>query len=116
MTLNISSFVAAIMMVGITGENTIFVIHEARLALRRGVAPREAWSSAARRRSRPVAMTVLATGLALAPLALAIGAGSQLIQPLAIGVIGGFAVSAALVLLAVPGLYALLDPRGRLAR
>lgn len=116
MTLNISSFVAAIMMVGITGENSIFVIHEARLELRGGVGVREAWLNASLRRARPVAMTVLATGLALLPLAFAIGQGSQLIQPLAIGVIGGFAVSGILVLLLVPGLYALLDPRGRLGR
>jgi CzcA family heavy metal efflux pump len=116
MTLNISSFVAAIMMVGITGENAIFVIHEARLELRRGIGVREAWVNASRRRARPVAMTVLATGLALMPLAFAIGQGSQLIQPLAIGVIGGFAVSGILVLVLVPALYALLDPRGRLGR
>lgn len=114
MTLNISSFVAAIMMVGITGENAIFVIHEAQLELRRGVNVRDAWLSASRRRARPVAMTVLATGLALMPLGFAIGQGSQLIQPLAIGVIGGFTISSILVLFLLPGLYALLDPHGRL--
>ena len=59
-------------------------------------------------------MTVLATGLALMPLAFAIGQGAQLIQPLAIGVIGGFAVSGILVLVLVPALYAVFDPRGRL--
>ena len=116
MTLNISSFVAAIMMVGIAGENAIFVIHEARQELRQGMDVRTAWESAARRRLRPVSMTILATGLALAPLALALGEGSQLIQPLAIGVIGGFIVAGPLVLLALPGLYRLLDPRGRLGR
>ena len=116
MTLNISSFVAAIMMVGITGENAIFVIHEARLGLARGASVPEAWLEASRRRARPVAMTVLATGLALAPLALGVGSGAQLVQPIAIGVIGGFCVSGLLVLLVVPGLYRLLDPHGRLAR
>ena len=113
-TLNVSSYVGAIMMVGIVGENAVFVIHEARLALRRGLAPAEAWAAAARRRLRPVAMTVLATGCALAPLALAVGQGSQLMQPLAIAVIGGFALSGPLVLLVLPGLYHLLDPKGRL--
>ncbi len=113
-TLNVSSYVGAIMMVGIVGENAVFVIHEARLALRRGLAPAEAWAAAARRRLRPVAMTVLATGCALAPLALAVGQGSQLMQPLAIAVIGGFALSGPLVLLVLPGLYHLLDPEGRL--
>jgi multidrug efflux pump subunit AcrB len=115
MTLNISSYVGAIMMVGIVGENAIFVIHEARLALRAGRTVPEAWSQAAHRRLRPVAMTILATAFALAPLALALGEGSQLIQPLAIAVIGGFVLSGPIVLLLLPGLYRLFDPNGRLA-
>ncbi|HXB54653.1 MAG TPA: efflux RND transporter permease subunit [Vicinamibacteria bacterium] len=114
MTLNISSFVGAIMMVGIVGENAIFVIHEARQGLRRGDTVPEAWAAAARHRARPVAMTVLATGFALAPLAVALGQGSQLQQPLAIGVIGGFLLSGPIVLLVLPALYCWLDPRGRL--
>lgn len=59
-------------------------------------------------------MTVLATACALAPLALAHGQGSQLLQPLAIGVIGGFVLSGPLVLWVLPSLYARLDPAGRL--
>jgi CzcA family heavy metal efflux pump len=114
MTLNISSFVGAIMMVGIVGENAIFVIHEAQLQLRAGRNPREAWAGAARRRLRPVAMTILATAFALAPLALALGQGAQLLQPLAVAVIGGFVLSGPLVLVVLPALYAWLDPRGRL--
>jgi multidrug efflux pump subunit AcrB len=114
MTLNISSYVGAIMMAGIVGENAIFVIHEAKLALREGAGVREAWRSAAHRRLRPVGMTVLATALALAPLAVALGAGAQLMQPLAIAVIGGFLLSGPAVLLLLPGLYRLLDPHGRL--
>ncbi len=113
-TLNISSYVGAIMMVGIVGENAIFVVHEARLAMRRGLAPTDAWSEAAHRRLRPVAMTVLATAFALAPLALALGSGAQLMQPLAIAVIGGFVLSGPIVLLVLPGLYRWLDPHGDL--
>ena len=113
-TLNISSYVGAIMMVGIVGENAIFVIHEGRLELGRGTAPREAWAHASRRRLRPVAMTILATAFALAPLAVALGHGSQLMQPLAIAVIGGFVLSGPVVLVALPALYCVLDPRGRL--
>jgi Cu/Ag efflux pump CusA len=115
-TLNISSFVGAIMMVGIVGENAVFVIHEGRLELARGLAVREAWATAAKRRLRPVAMTILATASALAPLALALGQGSQLLQPLAIAVIGGFVLSGPLVLWVLPALYARLDPHGRLGR
>jgi multidrug efflux pump subunit AcrB len=102
------------MMVGIVGENAIFVIHEAQLQLRAGRTPREAWSGASRRRLRPVAMTILATAFALGPLAFALGQGAQLLQPLAIAVIGGFVLSGPLVLIVLPALYAWLDPRGRL--
>ena len=115
MTLNISSFVGGIMMVGIVGENAIFVIHEARESLRHGAAVREAWALAARRRRRPVAMTILASAFALAPLALALGEGSQLQQPLAIAVIGGFLLSGFLVLWVLPALYCAIDPKGQLA-
>jgi len=115
-TLNISSYVGAIMMVGIVGENAIFVIHEAREELRREVPVRLAWARASRRRLRPVAMTILATAFALAPLAIAYGEGSQLMQPLAIAVIGGFVLSGPIVLFLLPGLYRLLDPHGKLAR
>ncbi|HKI85943.1 MAG TPA: efflux RND transporter permease subunit, partial [Thermoanaerobaculia bacterium] len=115
MTLNITSFVGAIMMVGIAGENSVFVIHEARLELLRGETPRSAWAIAAARRLRPVAMTVLATGFALLPLAVALGQGSQLLQPLAVAVIGGFIVSGPLVIFVLPPLYRWLDPHGRLA-
>ena len=115
MTLNVSSFVGAIMLVGIVGENAIFVIDEARAALRHGEPVPAAWRLAVRRRRRPVAMTILASAFALAPLAAALGEGSQLQQPLAIAVIGGFLLSAPLVLWVLPSLYAALDPRGRLA-
>ena len=116
MTLNVASFVGAIMMAGIVGENAIFMIHEARLAQRSGLPVDEAWIAASRRRLRPVAMTILATAFALAPLALAIGQGSQLVQPLAVAVIGGFVISGPIVLLLLPGLYRLLDPHGALGQ
>jgi HAE1 family hydrophobic/amphiphilic exporter-1 len=102
------------MMVGIVGENCIFVIHEAREGLRGGLPVKDAWIRASRRRLRPVAMTILATAFALAPLAVAWGEGSQLLQPLAIGVIGGFVLSGPLVLFVLPALYRVLDPRGHL--
>jgi cobalt-zinc-cadmium resistance protein CzcA len=117
MTFNISSFVGAIFMVGIVGEKSVFLIQAGRAELASGKPPREAWAAAAggHGRFRPVAETTLATGFALAPLAFAIGEGSQLLQPLAIAVIGGFVLSGVLVLFVLPSLYALLDPHGRLA-
>jgi CzcA family heavy metal efflux pump len=115
MTLNISSFVGAIMMVGIVGEKAVFLIHDAREELRRGIPVPEAWAEASRKRVRAVMMTIFATAFALAPLAVALGEGSQLQQPLAIAVIGGFTLSSPLILLVLPALYARLDPRGTLA-
>lgn len=113
-TLNISSYVGAIMMVGIVGENAMFAINEGKLALREGLSPAYAWQRAAHRRLRPVAMTIFATGFALMPMALALGQGAQLVRPLAIAVIGGFTLSGPIVLLLLPGLYRLLDPAGKL--
>ena len=115
MTLSVSSFVGAIMMVGIVGEKAVFLIQDAREELRRGLPVREAWVEASRKRLRAVMMTIFATAFALAPLALALGEGSQHQQPLAIAVIGGFVLSSPLVLLILPALYAWMDPRGRLA-
>ncbi len=114
MAFNISSFVGAIMMVGIVGEKSVFFIHDAREELRGGASPEEAWSKAAVRRFRAVAMTTLAAVFALAPLALGLGAGAQLQQPLAIAVIGGFFLSGLIVLLILPSLFAWLDPKGKL--
>ena len=104
-TLNVSSYVGAIIVVGIVSENSIFLVHEARLLRRSGHSPRHAIVEAVMRRARPVAMTVLATVLALSPLAIGLGEGAQLVQPLAVAVIGGFALSGVLVLLALPSLY-----------
>jgi CzcA family heavy metal efflux pump len=115
MTLSVSSFVGAIMMVGIVGEKAVFLIQDAREELRRGLPVREAWAEASRKRLRAVMMTIFATAFALAPLALALGEGSQLQQPLAIAVIGGFVLSSPLVLLILPALYCWMDPRGKLA-
>ncbi|HEY4229267.1 MAG TPA: efflux RND transporter permease subunit, partial [Thermoanaerobaculia bacterium] len=112
MTLSVSSFVGAIMMVGIVGEKAVFLIQDAREELRRGLPVREAWAEASRKRLRAVMMTIFATAFALAPLALALGEGSQLQQPLAIAVIGGFVLSSPLVLLILPALYSWMDPRG----
>jgi multidrug efflux pump subunit AcrB len=103
---NISSFVGAIMMVGIVSENAYFLVAAHRDALRRGRTLVEAAREAATRRARPVLMTTFAGVAALAPLALGVGAGSALLKPLAIAVVGGFVTSAFLLLLVLPSLLA----------
>jgi multidrug efflux pump subunit AcrB len=104
MTFNISSFVGAIMMVGIVAENGYFLVAAHRDYIRSGMGVHDAAHAAARRRARPVLMTTIAGIAALTPLALGLGSGSELLRPLAIAVIGGFTLSAALLLIVLPSL------------
>ncbi|HTS04882.1 MAG TPA: efflux RND transporter permease subunit, partial [Candidatus Eisenbacteria bacterium] len=76
-----------------------------------GQSPEEAMLLAARRRLRPIAMTALATMAGMLPLAFALGAGSQMLQPLAIAVIGGVLVSMVLSLIITPAVYFYLSRR-----
>ncbi len=105
-TFNISSFVGAIMVVGIVAENGFFLLAEYRRRRREDLDARAAALAAGRRRTRPVLMTTIAGVAALAPLALGLGSGSALLRPLAIAVVGGFALSALLLLLVLPSLLA----------
>ena len=104
---NISSFMGAIMMVGIVAENSIFLTHYFILFKNQGMDSHQAVINASIVRSRPIIMTALAAILALMPLALGIGAGSQMQQPLAISVIGGFTLSSLLLLFILPVLLSL---------
>jgi multidrug efflux pump subunit AcrB len=60
---------------------------------------------AGRRRMRPILMTAMAAAAGMFPLALALGAGSQMLQPLAIAVIGGIAISIVLSLIITPAVH-----------
>ena len=71
----------------------------------------EALEAAGRRRFRPVLMTSLAAVLGMAPLALALGAGAELLQPLAIAVIGGLVLSLPLSLVVTPVVFSILSRR-----
>jgi len=109
-TFNVTSFVGAIMVVGIVAENAYFLVTEHRRALAAGSEPPAAAAAAALRRARPILMTTAAGIAALAPLALGMGSGSALLRPLAIAVIGGFAISALLLLFVLPALLARCGP------
>jgi CzcA family heavy metal efflux pump len=111
-TLNISSFMGAIMVVGIVHKNGILMLDAERFFSEKGYELREAIFHAGRRRLRPILMTALATIFGMAPLALGAGSGAQLLQPLAIAVIGGVAISMVLSLLITPVLFYLLRKRG----
>jgi CzcA family heavy metal efflux pump len=101
--LNVGSYTGLIMIVGIIGENAIFTFLQFKKSLQQGSVD-EAITYAIFTRLRPKLMTALGTIIALFPLALGIGAGSQLHQPLAIAVIGGFIVALPLLLIVLPSM------------
>lgn len=105
--LNVGSYTGLIMIVGIIGENAIFTFLQFRESLH-DKSVDEAIVYAISTRLRPKLMTALGAIIALMPLALGIGAGAQLHQPLAISVIGGFVVALPLLLIVLPSLLRLL--------
>ncbi len=111
-TLNISSFMGAIMVIGIVHKNGILMLDSEQYFSEQGYELRDAIFHAGRRRLRPILMTALATIFGMAPLAVGVGSGAQLLQPLAIAVIGGVTVSMILSLLITPVLFYQLRQRG----
>ena len=107
-TLNISSFMGIIMVIGIVHKNGILMLDSEQHFTAQGLALRDAVFQAGRRRLRPILMTALATVFGMLPLALAVGSGAQLLQPLAIAVIGGVTVSMVLSLVITPVVFSLL--------
>ena len=108
MTLNVVSLMGMIMIVGIVAKNGILMLDAVEDHLAAGDTLREALLRSGRRRFRPVLMTSLAAMLGMLPLALAFGAGSELLQPLAVGVIGGLMIALLLSLVVTPMVYAML--------
>jgi CzcA family heavy metal efflux pump len=108
-TFNISSFVGMIMMVGIVHENGVFIVHMIQEIGRKKGYTIDSVIEATKVRARPILMTTFAAVFALMPLALGIGAGAQMQQPLAVAVIGGFLLSSFLLLFELPMLYVFLN-------
>jgi len=108
-TLNIVSLMGMIMVVGIVAKNGILMLDAVEDHLAAGDTLREALLRSGRRRFRPVLMTSLAAILGMLPLALALGSGAELLQPLAIAVIGGLMVALLLSLVVTPTVYAMLS-------
>jgi len=107
-TLNVVSLMGMIMIVGIVAKNGILMLDAVEEHLAAGDTVREALLRSGRRRFRPVLMTSLAAMLGMLPLALALGSGSELLQPLAIAVISGLAVALLLSLIVTPTVYTLI--------
>ncbi len=103
--LNVSSFMGAIMLVGIVVKNGILLLDRAHEAEVAGETTEEAVLDAGRQRLRPILMTSLTAILGLFPLALGLGSGAEMQKPLAIAVIGGLTFSTVVTLIFAPALY-----------
>jgi len=104
-TFNLSSFMGLIMVIGIVAKNGILLLDSDQKFRAEGVGAEEAMIRAGERRLRPIMMTALATMAGMIPLALALGSGSQMLQPLAIAVIGGILASMVLSLVVTPAVH-----------
>ena len=102
---NIASFMGLIMVIGIVAKNGILLLDADQRFRREGLPAFDAMIQAGRRRLRPIVMTAMAAVAGMLPLALALGAGSQMLQPLAIAVIGGITISMVLSLIITPAVH-----------
>lgn len=109
--LNVSSYTGIIMIVGIIAENAIFTVNQFRQNMKATGDVDHAIKYAIALRIRPKLMTALGAILALMPLALGIGLGAQMQQPLAVAVIGGFVAGLPLLLIVFPTLMRVLYKR-----
>jgi multidrug efflux pump subunit AcrB len=110
-TFNVASFMGVIMVIGIVAKNGILLLDADEKFRAEGATPRDAMMQAAQRRLRPIVMTAIAAVCGMLPLAFALGSGSQMLQPLAIAVIGGLCISMLLSLVVTPVVYYLLTRR-----
>jgi CzcA family heavy metal efflux pump len=103
---NVSSFMGLLLLVGLIVKNGILLIDVANRRRNEGADVHDALVAAGRTRLRPIVMTTVAAIGGLLPLALGIGAGAAMEQPLAIAVIGGLSTATAFTLIVIPVLYA----------
>ncbi len=104
-TFNLSSFMGLIMVIGIVAKNGILLLDADQKFRAEGIPAEQSMLDAGERRLRPIMMTALATVAGMFPLSLAWGAGSQMLQPLAIAVIGGILASMVLSLIVTPAVH-----------
>jgi hydrophobe/amphiphile efflux-1 (HAE1) family protein len=110
-TLNVTSFMGIIMMVGIVVSNGVLLVEYMNELRRHGQSLHDAVINGGRTRLRPILMTTLTTLVGLFPMALGIDVGSEANAPLARAVIGGLAVSTVFTLILIPTLYVILEER-----
>ena len=113
MPISISAVIGILILVGIVVNNGIVLVDYINQRKADGMASYEAITSSVRDRIRPILMTALTTILGLVPLALGIGEGTEINQPMGITVIGGMISSTFLTLYVVPVIYSLFDKETR---
>jgi CzcA family heavy metal efflux pump len=104
-TFNVASFIGLIMVIGIVAKNGILLLDAEHRFRDLGLSREDSMIQAGRRRLRPIAMTALATIAGMLPLALGLGAGSQMLQPLAVAVVGGLLSSMVLSVVFTPVIH-----------
>jgi CzcA family heavy metal efflux pump len=110
-TFNVASFMGMIMVIGVVAKNGILLLDAEAHFQDSGRSAHDAMIQAGRRRLRPIAMTALATVAGMLPLAFGLGAGSQMLQPLAISVIGGLLSSMVFSLVFTPAIHYFMSRR-----
>ncbi len=111
-TLSVIAGLGAVLLIGIVVKNGIVLIDYINLMRDRGHALNEAIAMSGRLRLRPVLMTAMTTMMAMLPLALSRGEGSEIWSPMGITLIGGLFFSTAVTLILVPVVYGIFSRRG----
>jgi multidrug efflux pump subunit AcrB len=107
---NVASFMGLIMVVGIVAKNGILLLDANQKFRTFGFSAEESMVQAGRRRLRPIVMTAMAAVAGMLPLSLALGAGAEMLKPLAIAVIGGILISMVLSLIITPAIEYYMTP------
>jgi HAE1 family hydrophobic/amphiphilic exporter-1 len=116
-TLNVQGLMGVIMLAGIVVNNAIVLVDYVNMLRRKhGTALLEAVEEGGRRRLRPILMTTFTTCLALTPMAIGLGEGSELQAPMARVVIGGLLVSTMITLVLIPTIYTIVEERRQRSR
>lgn len=104
-TINVISLIGAVMLIGIVVKNGIILVDYTNLLVDRGYSLNEAVVSAGRSRLRPVLMTSLTMILAMIPMIVTTGSGSEMWKPMAIAIFGGLTISTMVTLVLIPTIY-----------
>ena len=108
-TLNMLSMIGMILLTGLVGKNAILLVDYTNTLRKRGLERNEALLAAGPTRLRPILMTTSALVLAMMPIALKLGEGSEWRAPMAVTVIGGLLTSTLLTLVLIPAVYTIMD-------